>query len=202
MSKMKKRFVWVAVLAMVMSFAFSVPAYAEEQFTVHAQVPSDWGTPGLWAWSDPDLVNVFEAWPGQQLTADESNPGWFYYSIPTWANCIIVNDNGVGKQTVNLPIEAKEVWVTVTKANDGGQFEADVVYEAPEGFGAAASEVTPADTDTTATTADDTAVEDTAETAATTEVPKTGVSDFMYLYMGLTAVSGAGYIALKRKKTA
>lgn len=199
MSKMKKRFVWVAVLAMVMSFAFCVPAYAEEQFTVHAQVPSDWGTPGLWAWLDPDAKNVFEAWPGQVLTADENNPGWFYYSIPTWANCIIINDNGVGKQTANLPVDAKELWVTVTADS------ANVVYEAPEGFVTASADAAAEDTTSDATvedTATDTAAAaDTTDTAATTEVPKTGVADFMYLYMGLAGLSGAGYIAAKRKSS-
>ncbi len=196
MSKMKKKLVGVVVLAMVMSFVLSVPAFAEETFTVHANVASDWGTPAIWAWSDPDLVNVFEAWPGQQLVAEEGKDGWFSYSIPTWANCVIINDNGAGKQTLNLPVEAKEVWITVTADN------AEVVYEAPEGY--AAAEVTE-EAVVEDTTAVDSATEETTEEAiteeATTDVPKTGVTDFMYLYMGLAGLSGAGYIAVKKNRT-
>ena len=200
MNTMKKRFVWVVVLAMVMSFVLSVPAYAEEEFTVHVQVPSDWGTPGLWAWKDPDLVNVFEAWPGQQLTADTNNQGWFYYSIPTWANCIIVNDNGVGKQTLNLPVDPKELWVTVT---DSG---VDVVYEAPKGF-ATGAEVTAGDSTAADAASDDASLvgatdEDTADTTPAVDVPKTGVVDLMYVYLGLAGLSGTGYVVIKRKKTA
>lgn len=187
MSKMKKKLVGVAVLAMVMSFVLSVPAFAEETFTVHANVVSDWGTPAIWAWSDPDLVNVFEAWPGQQLIAEEGKDGWFSYSIPTWANCVIINDNGAGKQTLNLPVEAKEVWITVTADN------AEVVYEAPEGY--AAVEVTEE------AIVEDATADDSAAEVATTDVPKTGVVDFMYLYMGLAGLSGAGYIAVKKNRT-
>lgn len=189
---MKKRFALVVVLAMVMSFIFSATAAAEDQFTVHVQAPSGWGAPGLWAWSDPDLTNVFSGWPGQQMTADENNPGWYYFSIPTWANCIILNNMGAGNQTANLPVDAKELWVTVADDNS-----ANVVYDAPAGFVTAGSDAIVQDTAATTATADT-----TATTPASTDLPKTGVADYSYLFMSLAGLSGAGFIALKRKKNA
>lgn len=174
MSKAKRRVIGVIVLTLLMSFSITVPAFAEENFTIHAKAPSAWTEPGLWAWSAPDGTNVFAAWPGEKLTKDESNEGWFSYSLPTWTNSIIINE-GVdgGGQTSDVSIEAKELWITV--ADD---FTTTLVYEAPEGFVAAAEEV------------------------ATTEVPKTGVASQAFLLFGAAAVSGIGYIAAKRKKVA
>jgi hypothetical protein len=184
---MKKRLAWIMVVAMVMSFAFATPVYAAEgEYTVHAKAPAEWTTPALWAWSvvDGTSTNVFAAWPGQALTADPDNAGWFTYSVPDTTNFIIVNDNGAGAQTVDVEVETKELWITVTEAGSDGKFAADVVYEAPEGFvGAAAEEV--AATDTAAT-----------DTAAT-DVPKTGIVGLGLVY-GLGALA-TGAFALKKK---
>jgi LPXTG-motif cell wall-anchored protein len=177
---MKKtgKLVVVLVLAFIMSFSLTATAFAEDNFTVHAKAPAAWTTPGLWVWSAPDGTNVFAAWPGQPLTADEANPGWFYYEIPTWANSIIINEGkDGGGQTADASIEAKELWITV--ADD---FSYTVVYEAPEGF---VSE----------------AVADTAATD-TADVPKTGAVSFAGAWMGAALVSGIGAVVLKRKKTA
>lgn len=183
---MKKRFAWVLVVAMVMSFALAAPAYAAEgEFTVHAKAPAEWTTPGLWAWSavDGNTTNVFEAWPGQVLTADPDNAGWFYYSVPDTTNYIIINDNGAGSQTVDVQVESKELWITVTEAGSDGKFAADVVYEAPEGFVTAAAEEEAAPAETT--------------DAAATDVPKTGVIGLGIVY-GLGALA-TGAAAFKRK---
>jgi LPXTG-motif cell wall-anchored protein len=183
---MKKRLVWALVVAMVMSFAFAVPASAAEgDYVVHAKAPAEWTTPALWAWEAATGTNVFSAWPGQALTADPDNAGWFYYSVPGTTDSVIINDNGAGAQTVDLTVEPKEMWVTVTEAGSDGKFAADVVYEAPEGFVAAAAEAT-----------------DTAEDTTTTEVPKTGVTDLMYVYMGLAGLAGTGFVASKKRKNA
>lgn len=176
MKKMKK--IGVLLLAMVMCCMMSVPAFAAtDTFTVHAKAPSAWTEPGLWAWSAPDGTNVFTTWPGEKLAKDDANDGWFSYSLPTWVNSIIINE-GVdgGGQTADVSIEAKELWITV--ADD---FSTTVVYEAPEGFQAAA---------------------EATEEADTTEVPKTGAVATSGLWLGLAAVSGVGVIAAKRRKAA
>jgi hypothetical protein len=184
---MKKRLAWILAVAMVMSFAFAVPAYAAEgEFTVHAQAPAEWTTPALWAWStlDGNSTNVFEAWPGQVLTADPDNAGWFYYSVPDTTNFIIINDNGAGSQTVDVEVESKELWITVTEAGADGKFAADVAYEAPEGFVTAAAE--------------EAAVEEAAPAEeAAADVPKTGVIGLGIVY-GLGALA-TGALALKKR---
>jgi LPXTG-motif cell wall-anchored protein len=170
----KMKLIGALLLALIMSLSMSLPAFAaEDNFTVHAKAPSAWAEPGLWAWSAPDGTNVFAAWPGEKLTKDDANEGWFYYSIPSWTNSIIINE-GVdgGGQTADVSIESKELWITV--ADD---FSTTVVYEAPEGFQAAAAE----------TTAD---------------VPKTGAVATTGLWLGMAALSGLGMAAAKRRKTA
>lgn len=178
MKRVRRTIVVVLVLSLLMSFSIMAPAYAAgSNFTVHAKAPAAWTTPGLWAWSAPDGTNVFEAWPGQPLTADETNEGWFYYEIPDWANSIIINE-GVdgGGQTADVSIESKELWITV--ADD---FSTTVVYEAPEGFVTAAAE---------------------AEDTAAADVPKTGVISLAIVWLGAAAASGTGFIAYRRKKAA
>jgi len=181
MKKVKR--IGVILLALIMSFMLSVPAFADENFTVHAKAPTAWAEPGLWAWSAPDGTNVFDAWPGEKLTKDDANEGWFSYELPTWTNSIIINE-GIdgGGQTADVSIEAKELWITV--ADD---FSTTVAYEAPDGFVAAAAVAT----DTTA-----------QATTDTTSVPKTGSTDTYGLWLCLAAISGIGFIVIKRRKAA
>jgi LPXTG-motif cell wall-anchored protein len=183
MKRTKRMIVGVIVLALLMSFSILVPAYAAEDFTVHAKAPSTWTEPGLWAWSAPDGTNVFTAWPGEKLTKDDNNEGWFYYSVPSWTNSVIINE-GVdgGGQTADVSIESKELWITV--ADD---FATSVVYEAPEGF--------------LVTVAEEVATEEVAtEEVTTAEVPKTGDASMIYLWFGFAALSGIGYMVIRRKK--
>jgi hypothetical protein len=185
---MKKRLAWVLVVAMIMSFAFAVPAYAAEgEYTVHVKAPAEWTTPGLWAWSvvDGTSTNVFAAWPGQVLTADPDNAGWFLYSVPDTTNFLIVNDNGAGSQTADIEVQPQELWFTVTEAGSDGKYGADVAYEAPADFAGAAVEEA----------ATDAAAEDTAAT----DVPKTGVVDLGIIY-GLGALATAALALRKRNK--
>lgn len=171
MKKAKK--IVVALLALVFCLSMAVPAFAAEKtFRVHVKAPSAWTEPGLWAWSAPDGTNVFSAWPGQKLTKDAANEGWFYYDIPTWVNSIIINEGkDGGGQTKDVSIESKELWITV--ADD---FSYTVVYEAPEGFQAAA--------------------------AASTDAPKTGSVSTCGLWIGMAVASGIGFIAARRRKAA
>ena len=87
-----------------------IPAYVEK-FVVHAYVPLSWKTVNLWAWSAPDGTNAFEAWPGAEMT--EGEDGWFTGKVPVWVNSLIVNGNEGSVQTEDIPIETKELWITV-----------------------------------------------------------------------------------------
>lgn len=179
MKKMKK--IGVLLLALILSITLSVPAFAAENFTIHAKAPAAWTEPGLWAWSAPDGTNAFDAWPGEKLTKDEANEGWFYYEIPDWVNSIIINE-GVdgGGQTADVSIEAKEFWIIV--ADD---FTATVDYAAPEGFiSAPAAEAAAADTESES-------------------MPKTGELAVAGLWAGMAVLSGICFLAIKRRlKTA
>lgn len=185
MNKFKKALTLVVVFALLFVTTTSMAVKAEETITIHAKAPSEWATPGLWAWSAPDGTNVFSTWPGEKLTPDENNEGWFYYSVPSWVNSIIIN-KGVdgGKQTVDVSVEAKNLWITVTEAGSDGKFAAEVVYEAPEGFQVAAA--------------------DTAETTEVAETqdaePATGDATPVFVMICLAAISGITFIALKGKK--
>ncbi len=170
MKRAKRRVVGVLVLTLLMSMCFTASAFAAEKFTIHAKVPAQWSTPGLWAWSAPDGTNVFSAWPGEKLVADAANDGWFSYELPVWTNSIIINE-GIdgGGQTSDVSIEAKELWITV--ADD---FSTTLSYEAPSGF-AAATEAAPAD------------------------MPKTGVASTAGVWLGAAALSCIGALAVMRR---
>lgn len=101
-----------------------IPEYVET-FTVHAKVADSWSEPNLWAWSAPDGTNVFEAWPGEAMTAEED--GWYTMEIPTWVNSLIVNANGGEVQTEDLSVDAAELWITVA---EDGTF--DFTYDDPQ----------------------------------------------------------------------
>lgn len=92
--------------------------------TIHAQVPSDWLLPCLWACSAPDGTNVFPNWPGQELSLEGD---WYVYSVPNWVNSIIINGNLGEVQTTDISVETqKDVWVIIK----GGE-DYEVFYEEP-----------------------------------------------------------------------
>lgn len=39
-------------------------------------------------------------WPGSKMTADNNNPGWYYYSIPVGAQSVGVNKDGKAQKTI------------------------------------------------------------------------------------------------------
>ena len=41
-----------------------------------------------------------EWWPGEMMTADNNNPGWYYYSIPVDAQSVGVNKNGKAQKMI------------------------------------------------------------------------------------------------------
>jgi len=98
-------------------------APAAQTVTIHASVPSSWGSPiCAWAWNGND--NAFDAWPGEPMT---QNGYWYEITVPDWTNSFIVNGNGGSVQTADLDIEpGREAWIVVN--SDG---RALVYYEDP-----------------------------------------------------------------------
>lgn len=117
------------LLLMVPTLAFAAD---DERIIVYAQVPEDWTEPCIWAWAD-DGTNAFEAWPGEKMTADENNPGWYYCWIPAAAGNVIINANEGGVQTADQKLEAKNAWITITDADTVEiSYEAKTTGEIPD----------------------------------------------------------------------
>lgn len=117
------------ILLMVPTLAFAAD---DERIIVYAQVPEDWTEPCIWAWAD-DGTNAFEAWPGEKMTADENNPGWYYCWIPAAAGNVIINANEGGVQTADQKLEAKNAWIAITDADTVEiSYEAKTTGEIPE----------------------------------------------------------------------
>jgi len=102
-----------------------LPEYVAK-FAVHARVDASWEAPCLWAWSAPDGTNVYESWPGKELSYNEES-GWYTAKVPEWVNSVIINGNGGEVQTEDLSIDPAEVWITVDA--DG---KADYSYVDPD----------------------------------------------------------------------
>lgn len=114
---------------------------ASDTYTVHASVPESWTTANLWAWSD-DQTNVFDSWPGQAMNLGED--GWYTWDVPTWATNVIVNNGS--SQTVDIPVEAKDLWLVVAEDNSY-----TLSYEGAEDSGEAETPDEPVDEPTTET---------------------------------------------------
>lgn len=50
--------------------------------------------------NDPNNNYKGKWWPGNNMTADNNNPGWYYYSIPVGAQSVGVNKEGKAKKTI------------------------------------------------------------------------------------------------------
>ena len=50
--------------------------------------------------NDPTKNYKGEWWPGNKMTADNNNPGWYYYSIPVGAQSVGVNKEGKAPKTI------------------------------------------------------------------------------------------------------
>lgn len=100
-----------------------LPEYVE-QFTMYAKVDASWEAPHAWAWSAPDGTNAFEAWPGEEMSANTD--GFYSIKLPTWVNSVIVNANEGSVQTADIAVEAKDLWLVVDAA---GEYE--LSYEKP-----------------------------------------------------------------------
>lgn len=85
-------------------------------FAVYAKVPTSWSKPNLWAWQDGgDGINAYPsiAWPGRAMIADSANDGWYYLTVPSYVNMVIINANQGGTdgvQTDGVKINSANVW--------------------------------------------------------------------------------------------
>lgn len=64
--------------------------------------------------------NVSDWWPGRSMTADDNNPGWYYYSIPYEAPSVGTGDNATGKKTIK-PGQTLLIFNNATFLNKGFQ---------------------------------------------------------------------------------
>lgn len=158
-------------------------ASAEDMITVHAQAPSDWLLPCLWAWSAPDGTNVFANWPGEELALDGD---WYVMDVPNWVNSVIVNGNLGAVQTADISVEAgKDIWLVVKSAD-----EYELFYEEPS-----------LDTEAAETASEEAEVTETfTETAVEKEGLSTGV--IVAIVAGaLVVIGGVLFVVLKKKRS-
>ncbi len=128
---MKKWFALFLVLCMLPLMGMAMAEETTERFVIYTQVPEDWQFPCLWAWSD-DGQNAFAAWPGDDMIADASNPGWYYAYVPAFVDAVILSANGATVQTSDYRVEKKAAWLTITdKDTVDVSFEAKTQGEAP-----------------------------------------------------------------------
>lgn len=114
---MKTKFLKISALLVLVLLVVIFPVTEVQAETdvaiVYAQVPAEWENPCIWAWGD-EGVNAFEAWPGQLMTKDATNEGWYYTYVPSFVNTVIINANEGAIQTADLTTESKDIWLTVT----------------------------------------------------------------------------------------
>lgn len=127
---MKRKLFSLLLAAMLIVMCIPVVAGAEEgMFIVYAKAPEGWEQPCIWAWDDNGTNPDGFAWPGGEMTADENNPGWWYYYLPDTMTNVIINGNGGTVQTKDYKVEPKDMWLTVTEV-EGENAELAISYEA------------------------------------------------------------------------
>jgi len=97
-----------------------------EGVVVYVQIPEDWETPRMWAWGPRG--DAFDAWPGEELTPDANNPGWYYIFLPYDKTGALINADLDGEtvQTSDFPFEGTPLWVMINPLEDP---EDDVTFE-------------------------------------------------------------------------
>ena len=106
----KKLSVFIAAVFVIISL-MPVTAKAEDTYTLYARVPSIWKRPNVWAWTDSQ-ENVFNKWPGQEMTA-VGDGEWFSIELPVSATNVIINYFGDSYKTNDIKVNGTDVWITV-----------------------------------------------------------------------------------------
>ena len=115
MKNIIKRLSAFIIVALVIISLMPVTAKAEDTYTLYARVPSHWGVPNIWAWSDAG-ENVFEAWPGQAMTG-VGDGEWYSVELPVSATNVLINYNGDSYKTNDIKVNGSDVWITVFTDN-------------------------------------------------------------------------------------
>ena len=104
----------------------------DEPITVTFKKPDNWDAVGLWAWTgtDPNVVNLFDAWPGIQLAANTEGLYEYTFNACIQNVNIIFNNfiNGTGgKQSDNINnVTTSSCFQLGTTTNDKGWYDLDV----------------------------------------------------------------------------
>lgn len=108
-------------------------AAAAGELTVYVKAPENWEAAKLWAWTSTG--DLFEAWPGEGMTACENNDGWYKATIKTDGKASIIFNNGDGEQTKNIEdLVAGVYWFELVMNEGETQYDAEVSKDAPNGW--------------------------------------------------------------------
>lgn len=114
-----------------------------EGFAIYAKVPETWTKPNVWGWKDGgDGINAFPSisWPGKAMIADTANAGWYYLTVPSYVNHVIINANqgsDTAIQSEAAEIESKNVWFSSfasTEVAAEGSEPAKTIYTITPGY--------------------------------------------------------------------
>ncbi|MBQ3061911.1 MAG: starch-binding protein, partial [Lachnospiraceae bacterium] len=108
-------------------------AQAAGELTVYVKAPETWTDMGLWAWTSAG--NLFEAWPGQAMTACENNEGYYKATIRITGLTSVIFNSSNNEQTKDITdLSAGTYWFDLTLAEGDTQYSAEYTKEAPEGW--------------------------------------------------------------------
>lgn len=106
----------------------SVVSFAANDITVHAYVPSEWGTPHIYGWGNDASV----AWPGTAMTQEDGQ--WYVGTLSANDANVIINNGDGQPQTIDMAFDGgyPELWVVVGTAGGDGKFSGTVYYAEDE----------------------------------------------------------------------
>lgn len=108
-----------------------LPEYVATKY-INAYVPIDWDTAGIWAWQHPEGVNVYENWPGAEMSLLDD--GWFRTEVPATTNRVIINNFGDTDvlQTIDFEIGEGDSYILIDETpNEDGQYVGEISSEKP-----------------------------------------------------------------------
>ena len=185
MERKMSKVVLSVFVAMMLAMAIMVvsplkASAADADLTVHFQAPAEWTEVYSHTWG-----GYSTSWPGEEMTEDANNSGWYNIGITSEAAVSFVfNNNGAGEQTADITdVALGEAWITVGEADADGHLTATVATTAPSDWSGAAA-------DTTA---------DTTTTTTTTTAPATGNTVAPIAMLAVVATAGVVFAAKAKK---
>ncbi len=105
------------------------------ELTVYVQNTQSWESLYLYAWGTQD-ANTPD-WPGEAMTADPMNPGWYGKTVHIQDGGtagFVLSNNGT-PQTVDVALSEEGVyWITIGEPDEDGKYTVAQSTEAPEGW--------------------------------------------------------------------